>query len=328
MPDDKKIIEPIKASFDAVSKAIVSVPIIETRQIFNATHAGDLKIGNLQLPCTIVGDGIRVLSNRGISTAFTGSRGGGLPAKDGAQNLPRFLSTKAIKSFISNDLMARLNEPIEYQPLHGGRTAFGYEATLLPEICEVIIDAERAGKLTDDNQIQAAHMLIRGFARVGIIALVDEATGYQEQRAKDALAKILEQYLSEELQKWTKTFPIEYYKEMFRLRGWEWKPWTVKKPSVVGTWTNDLVYERIAPGLLKELQHRNPKNEKGNRKDRHHQWFDPSNGHPELKAHITAVIALMKIAGTWKEFMRNMSVAFPKMNEQIPLSLPEPEHKV
>jgi hypothetical protein len=38
--------------------------------------------------------------------------------------------------------------------------------------------------------------LLRGFARVGIIALVDEATGFQRDRTKDALSKILEAYIA------------------------------------------------------------------------------------------------------------------------------------
>lgn len=75
-----------------------------------------------------------------ITEAFTGTRGGGMRTgalieKDGAPNLPRFLAVSAIKPFISNDLMARIIAPIEYAPLHGGRSAFGYEAMLLPEIC-------------------------------------------------------------------------------------------------------------------------------------------------------------------------------------------------
>lgn len=106
---------------------------------------------------------------------------------------------------------------------------------------------------------------MRAFAKVGIIALVDEATGYQDKRAQNALAKILEKFIAEEMQPHTKTFPEEFYRQIFRLRGWEWKPWTVKKPGVIGHYTNDIVYERLAPDVLDELKRPNPTNEAGNR---------------------------------------------------------------
>jgi len=79
-----------------------------------------------------------------------------------------------------------------------------------------------AGKLHHQQEhiAEQREILVRGFARVGIIALVDEATGYQEDRARDALAKILEAFIAKELRKWISTFPIDYYKELFRLRGW------------------------------------------------------------------------------------------------------------
>jgi hypothetical protein len=112
-----------------------------------------------------------------------GSKKSGAPdrAKNGAPQLPGFLAAASLKPFISDDLMVRLVSPLQYRPKHGGRTAFGYDALLLPTICEVLLDASKAGALKA-NQTQLADMaeiLIRGFARVGVIALVDEATGYQ-----------------------------------------------------------------------------------------------------------------------------------------------------
>jgi hypothetical protein len=60
--------------------------------------------------------------------------------------------------------------------------------------------------------------LLRAFATVGIIALVDEATGYQEVRKRNELQQILEAYLKDEFAPWTKKFPDEYYKHLLRLR--------------------------------------------------------------------------------------------------------------
>ena len=324
---DSKKIEPIDDTFENVSAAILKNSEKQPPSIPSVSHDGDITIGQVELSCYVLEDGTRVLSNRGISTAFTGNRGGGLANKDGAHNLPRFLASQAIKPFISNDLMARLNTPIEFQPKKG-RTAFGYEAILLPEICEVILDAEKAGALKNEKQALVADLLIRGFARVGIVALVDEATGYQEEREKDALAQILEQFLSDEKMKWAKTFPIDFYKEIYRLRNWEFKPWTTKRPSVIAKWTDDFIYDRIAPTITEELRKKNPKSTTtGRRKGKHHQWFNPENGHPRLKEHISGVIALLRAADSWDGFKRSMNRAYPKFNETIEMQLDNPNEK-
>ncbi len=89
---------------------------------------------------------------------------------------------------------------------------------------------------------------------VGIISLVDEATGYQEFRQRDALARILEAFIDKELQPWVQTFPSDYYSELFRLRGLDYPTGTVQRPQYFGHLTNDIVYKRIAPGVLEELK--------------------------------------------------------------------------
>jgi P63C domain len=182
---------------------------------------------------------------------------------------------------------------------------------------------EDVGKLRPNQRIfaEVASLLIRGLAHVGIVALVDEATGYQEVRDKQALQAILDKYLRKELAAWAKRFPDEFYKEMFRLRGWEWLSVSGKRPSIVGTYTNDLVYERLAPGILKELEARNPKGDHGNRKGKHHQLLTDDVGHPALAQHLHAVTGFMRASGTWDQFYRMMNRAFPKKGETIELAL-------
>ena len=100
-----------------------------------------------------------------------------------------------------------------------------------------------------------------GLARVGIIALVDEATGYQRDRAKDSLARTLEACIAKELQPYLPTFPADFYQEMFRLRGMDYPNDTVQRPRSFGVLTKDIVYDRLAPGVLEELKKVNPKDE-------------------------------------------------------------------
>ncbi len=279
-----------------------------------------LRVGSIEIPCYVLSDDCRVLVQRGMVTALGMARGSSGGA--GGDRLAKFVAGKALSTFIGDDLRKVTGEPIKFKAPNGS-VAYGYEATVLADICDAVLDARKAGFL-QKQQVHIAdrcEILVRGFARVGIIALVDEATGYQEVRARRALEQILEKFISKELRKWAKTFPDEFYKEMFRLRGWPFKPWSVARPSVIGKYTNDLVYQRIAPGVLDELRGKNPTDEKGRRRHRHFQWLTEDVGDPRLREHLSAVIALMKASSTWDQFMRAMNRALPRYGETIELAL-------
>lgn len=287
-----------------------------------ATHAGDLTIGDISIQCSVLEDGVRVLSLRGINTTFGGSSGG--PRSDekhGGRNLPRILGTNAIKPFITNELMARLSAPIEFRPLHGGRSAFGYDGTLLPEICEVILDAASANKTRESTSAKTAELLLRGFARVGIVALIDEATGYQRDRAKDALAKILEAFVAKEIQAWVQTFPADYYQELFRLRGLNYPTDSVKRPQYFGVLTNDIIYKRLAPGVLEELKIVTPKTESGRPKHKYFQRLTNNIGYPKLREHLGAAIAIMKLSENYADFKAKLDRHYPRYGQTVPLPL-------
>lgn len=211
--------------------------------------------------------------------------------------------------------------PIAYKPLTGGRIAFGYKAELMPMVCYAYLDAEKAKKLYKSQKhiARATEILVRGFATVGIIALIDEATGYQKVRDRLALRKILDAYLRKELAAWAKRFPDDFYEEMFRLRKWQWSGLSVKRPGYVGKLTNDLVYERLAPALLAELQRKNPISESGHRKAQHHRWLSDDIGIPALAQHLHAVIALMRTTDSWSNFYGMINRALPKKSGQLPL---------
>ena len=163
-------------------------------------------------------------------------------------------------------------------------------------------------------------MLIRALAQVGIIALIDEATGYQDVRIKGALEKILNQYLLEGAKKYEVTFPLELYKEWFKLNNWEWKIENAqKRPSVLGKWTNKYIYERMAPHLLSALVKKNPKTEKGHRKHKHFQFLTDDVGEPRLREFFGGHIALAKAMGTWKKYINMVEMVYPKIGDQISL---------
>ena len=156
---------------------------------------------------------------------------------------------------------------------------------------------------------------------MGIIALVDEATGYQEIRDRRALHKILDAYLLPDRAKWAKRFPDEFYIEIFRLRGWVWRGMKVNRPQVVGHWTNDIVWDRLAPHIHDELKVRNPKTITGHRRAKFQQWLTEDIGHPALQAHLNGVTALMRAGENWGNFHRALQRSYPKFNETMPMDL-------
>lgn len=289
--------------------------------IVKATHAGKLKITeDVILPCFVLENKTRVISGRGMTTAI-GMKGRG-------QGVQRITTHKTLAPFITPDLLAAIENPIKFYGIWGTRLTYGYEATILLQICEAILSARDAGVLKTEQELRYAQqcdILIRAFAKVGIIALVDEATGYQAERDRDELHRILEAYISAELLPWTKRFPDEFYKELFRLRGWQYNPLSVARPGYVGKLTNKLVYEKLPEGVLEELKARNPKNPKGNRRYRHHQFLTEDIGNIHLEKHLAAVTTLMRISSTWIEFVYHFNKAFHIDVEQEGINFPEEE---
>lgn len=170
----------------------------------------------------------------------------------GGAVLPLFLSVPALKPYVDKHFGV-VQEPRKFVTREGV-IAHGIDAGSLPKICEVWIDALRDGKLKG-SQIATGHkadMLLRGFANVGIIALVDEATGYQQARGRKALQEFLDSYLQKEARKWVKTFPDEFFEAIFRMKGWTWDQASQKKPSVVGHYINNYVYARSGPRAPEE----------------------------------------------------------------------------
>lgn len=285
-----------------------------------ATHQGTLRIGDLELSCAVLDDGRRVLTQSDFMRALGRARQAkGREYYKGDVNLPAFLTAQNLKPFISEDLRVTSSQ-VEFR--FKGRRAYGYAAELLPKVCDVFLEAERAGALIPSQKHIADRclLLVRGLAHVGIIALVDEATGYQEVREKLALQAILDSFLRKELAAWAKRFPDEFYEQIFRLRGWEWKGRRSNPPQVVAAYTKDVVYARLAPHILDELERRNP-SEGGRRRVRHHQWLTDDVGHPALAQHLHAVITLMRVSSSWDQFKQMLDIAHPKRGDTLQLPL-------
>lgn len=290
-----------------------------------ATHGGPdkpLKLGGAELVCYVLEDGTRLITQEGFLTALgraKKAKGGHGATELGVDQLPSFLSANNLKPFISAGL-AESTTPVVFRTPSGVR-AFGYRAELLPKVCNVYLLARDAGKVlaSQANMVRAADILMRGLAEVGIIALVDEATGYQKDRAKDALASILEAFVAKELQPYVKTFPPEYYEGLFRLRGLQYPPERASyRPQYFGTLTNDIVYKRIAPGILKELKKEAARGEK---RARLHQRLTVDYGHPKLREHLASVTTIMKLSTDYDDFEGKLDGIHPRYGDTLKLDI-------
>lgn len=285
-----------------------------------AIYTGEIVVGDAKLSCAVLETKVRVLTQSDMMRALGRARQAkGRGFYDADVNLPAFLTAKNLKPFISNDLYVTSSQ-IEFR-LPSGQKAFGYRAELLPQICEVYLKARDAGELTKNQHHIAvqADILMRGLATVGIVALVDEATGYQRDRASNALAAILEKFIAKELQPWVATFPDIFYEQLFRLRGLDYPRETVRRPQYFGHLTNDIIYDRLAPGIKDELRTTTPKLPSGRRKHHMHRKLTPDMGHPKLREHLASVTTIMRLSDTYDDFKASLDKIHPRYGDTLPM---------
>ncbi len=302
---------------NGVDEAAGSIP--------RATHFGQLRIGDLSLPCAVLEDKTRIITEASVAKTLGRGYGGKTyrlqqkqADKRGMPSLPLFLSGATLDPHVPNSLRIALSHPKLYRARGGVRR--GIEATLLPEICEVWLRARDANALQESQKpiAKSAEVLMRALAHVAIVALVDEATGYQKDRDRGELHKILEAYIAKELLPWAKRFPDEFYAQLFRLKGWEYAPPSVKRPTIVGKLTAQLVYDKLPPGVLKELREKNPVvYEGGGRRHKHHQLLTEDIGNPHLERHLASVITLMRVSPNWATFKRLFDRAYNPKPPQL-----------
>jgi P63C domain-containing protein len=289
-----------------------------------ATHGSPdapLRIGEIEIPCYVLEDRRRVITQTGMLHALDMGRGGPsgpVKTKGDAYRLGHFVGGKRLSPFIGAELLDAINAPVHFH-LPTGQRAYGYEATVLADMCDAVLEARKRGVLTKQQLhiAEQAEILVRAFARVGIIALVDEATGYQADRDRRELHRILEAYIQPEFLPWTKRFPDVFYTEMFRLRGWGFD--IHKGPRKVGELTAQVVYEKLPHGVLDELRRQNPVVRDRRRRHKHHQYLSEQIGNQHLHDHVQICTALMRASTTWDEFVRLLHKAVPSPE---PLALP------
>jgi len=283
------------------------------KNILKSTHEGKLKIGESELDVAVLEDGKRIITLSGVFQALD------RPVRGTSRidQTPTFMDAKNLQPFVNEELKGLVNK-VEYISKNGKITD-GYDAKILPLVADLYLQVRSANALLK-SQIETAikaEILVRSLAKVGITALVDEATGYQYDREKDALQVILKAFVTEELLKWQKMFPDTFYYEIFRLNGWDYSVKGIKnRPGVIGKWTNELIYNQLPKGVLEELKAKTPKSNEGNYTARFFQSLTPDIGHPALTAQLYKVIGLMNISNNWNEFKSHFNRMVDRANGQ------------
>lgn len=289
--------------------------------LVKATHQGQMMLGDLQLDCYVLTDGRRVFHKRGMAKAL------GLKSA-GGNAFMKTISRKGIGSNIGPELREKIQNPINFKPLTRD-LGHGYEADVLAEIAKAIVDAKEAGKLTaaQDAFAAQAQILLNAFAKVGVVALVDEATGYQEIRDPSALRLLVQQYIEQEKREWEKQFPDTYYDDLNRLYGSKRMTQTSKgaviqnRPQHFAKFTRTYVYHPLENGaVLEELDRINPVIESsGTRRARFHQHLTLGYGIEKLKRQVQEVQTLVAVSDTVGQFKRFFQKRFPQEGQQAEL---------
>ena len=275
-----------------------------------AKHSGILHIGDIKISCAVLDNGKRVITQTSMNTTL-GRKGKNASTHnpETALILPNFLSPDNLKQFIDSELGVLAN-PLVFLYKTSGK-AYGFDATLLPKVCDVYLKAREMGVLLPSQKhiAERCEILVRALAQVGIIALVDECSGFQKEREKDELQKLFSAFIAKELQPWVSRFPSEFFCQLKRMYGLEQMK---KNPPFFGHLINRWVYDEISEELRPQLKKLNPVTEKGHRKHCHHQFLTQNVGCPALEKQIMKVTTLMSVSDSKEDFEILLEKSKPK----------------
>lgn len=284
-----------------------------------AIHEGVLKFGEKEIHCAVLNDGSRVVLSSEVFKAFDRPRKG--KSQDVPDQTPAFLTASNLQEFVSEDIEQR-TIPVQFISKQG-RLLSGYDALIIADVCQILMSAKQAGTLlpSQNKMAESAEIILLSLAKTGIIALVDEATGYDKDksRARDELQRFLAEFMNKEAASWVKMFPDEFFEDICRMRGWVWSA-NGKRTGALAYVINDLVYDRIGPCVHAQLNELNPISSPGQRRKRHHQFLTEEKGKPMLKSHLEKLHLIAVLSNyRWDKFMLNVDKAMPKQYQQLSL---------
>jgi hypothetical protein len=271
-----------------------------SKNLLKMWGSGLLKIGDIEIDAYVLEDGTPLIGKTKILKAL------GRPKKGdkSEREMPAFLDAKNLLPFIRPELTEKL-KGVEFK--NGTRNISAYHADILADICSVYLDARQAGALlpTQLPVAQRCEIMLRSFAKIGIRALIYEQLGFEKMKHPEAFRMLVESYLDEEIRKWSKEFPDEFFFQLDRI--YKNQPSVNgRRPQYYAKFIRKYVYEPLLKGaVLKKLDERNPVTEKGYRKHKHHTLTSETVGLPAVKSQLWQVIAALKISSNKRLFESN-----------------------
>lgn len=278
-----------------------------------AIREGLLPIGDIELECYVLKDRRRVFHKRGMARALGMRSGGG-------NVFLRAMNSKGLGSVIPDKLRGKLDNPILFTTINGDQ-AHGYEGTDLIEVCDAIWEAGKQGKLRPNQADLAkqAEIIVRSAAKVGIIALIDEATGYIKDKAKEEYRELFKEFIRNECREWEREFPDQFFDVIYSIYKLPRKHKN-RHPKFFGGFIRKYVYMPLANSngaILEMLDEKNPVvYTSGGRKFKFTQFLTDELGLPALRAHIWQIIGIGNATKTKESFERGFAKAFPQTGAQ------------
>lgn len=269
-----------------------------------AKYAGSLELGNREVDCYVLDDDRRVISMRATVRAISGDENGKIADYIGIKALWKYLDAEEISKSI-----------IEFNIPGTQFIAKGVTAETFLEICSSYVSALAAGEPLTEKQTSTAincSILLSACAKTGLIALIDEATGYQYLRESDALQVKIRAFISDELRAWEKTFPDELWEEFGRLTGWSGS--LQHRPKYWGKLVLELIYDALDPDVAQYLKDNKPAPRHGRN---YHQWFTEEYGVNRLVTHINQITGIAKTCTTIDELRHKVALYYKKDEVQL-----------
>lgn len=261
------------------------------------TGTGKIAIGGVEVNFYILDDGSRVadLSAAEASLGFS---------TDVLASIPGVLEIvpSAVHSMTRTNMLFREREDTEPRPC--------VLADVLIHLCSATLAVRRTGNLQPDKRMYAtlAELLLADVAIRASRLFVDAITGSvlpsQDNLGENVLTTVTQPYM--------KTFPTEFYDELYRLRGLGAVEHYGRHPGYIGTLTSNIVYKRFAPGAIEALKDNSPRDSKsGRHKRKLFQMLAPEQQIKLQDEYLPTVIDLMRSSETFDEFIGKLDERFP-----------------
>ena len=284
-------------------------------QVMQATHKGNfIKDFGIDVECYVLNDAAKtaVISQRGMGAA--------LKLGEGGRSLPRFVAGKTISEALGVELLEKIAKPLIFKgqaPV--GNTSptvpiYGYDVTILIDVCKAITTAESEGKLltSQANIAKQAHVIINASAKAGIQGLVYALAGYD--RTREEVIEAFKFYVREEARDYEKEFPPRLYEEWYRLyqlpKPERNKPWKFKHLTVTQ------VYRPLANSNGKIFELLQEQRENSNARWKKLNQFLSEIGVKALRTHLGQLLGIARISTTREEYESFFQRLF---GQQLPL---------